>query len=241
MFVCFFVEILGQKDKEIETKNNKDHEMVAMDCNLSDMAYLKTKIANGLQTCNVHRASSKTKNINSGLNEQENKKEQSSVESENSVSEDDDDDDDDDGGGSNKNGSLDLEMDENGSGHEEPEESSVNGTIKMRGLPFKAKEQDIRDFFAPLRVINIRMMNNVKGKPTGCAFVDFSNKTDLQAALKRDHDCIEGRYIELFKDEGEKVPQRETEDKPWVKRLSAQGNDEQFESIAEVCRENFCN
>ena len=114
-------------------------------------------------------------------------------------------------------------------------ESSAFGTIKMRGLPFKAKEQHIRDFFAPLRIVDIRIIKNAKGKPTGCAFVDFGNEKDIKEALKRDRDCIEGRYIELFRDKGEQSLNQETDkEKPWMKKLAAQGGEEEFESIAEV-------
>lgn len=119
-----------------------------------------------------------------------------------------------------------------------PKESSVFGTIKMRGLPFKAKEQHIKDFFAPLRIVDIRIIKNAKGKPAGCAFVDFGNEKDIKEALKRDRDCIEGRYIELFRDKGEQSLNQEIDkEKPWMKKLAAQGGEEEFESIAEV-REN---
>lgn len=116
-----------------------------------------------------------------------------------------------------------------------PKKSSAFGTIKMRGLPFKAKEQHIEDFFAPLRIVDIRIIKNAKGKPTGCAFVDFGNKNDIKEALKRDRDCIEGRYIELFRDRGEQsINQEIDKEKPWMKKLGAQGGEEEFESIAEV-------
>ena len=112
--------------------------------------------------------------------------------------------------------------------------SAACGTIKMRGLPFKVKERHIKDFFAPLRILDIRMIKNNKGKPTGCAFVDFASENDITEALKRDRDCIEGRYIELFRDKEQQSNQKTAKEKPWMKKLAGQGDNEEFESIAEV-------
>ena len=57
---------------------------------------------------------------------------------------------------------------------------------------------------------------------------------EFKEALKRDRDCIEGRYIELFRDKEQESNQTSTKEKPWMKKLAGQGDDEEFESIAEV-------
>lgn len=205
---------------------------------MSDMDYLKSKIVSSKH---------KTLNIKKGKRSENNKRDDSENEEERSreslddesmdtsarnSDQDSSDDDDDD---NMEEGYDDGDNDDNNDTNDSPKESSVFGTIKMRGLPFKAKEQHIKNFFAPLRIVDVRIIKNVNGKPTGCAFVDFGNEKDIKEALKRDRDCIEGRYIELFRDKGEQSLNQGTDkEKPWMKKLAAQGGEEEFESIAEV-------
>ena len=148
------------------------------------------------------------------------------------INDDDDDDDDDD----INNGDDDDDDINAGDKRENSKESIKFGTIKMRGLPFKVKEKHIKDFFAPLRLLDIRMIENKEGKPTGCAFVDFGSENDIKEALKRDRDCIQGRYIELFKDKEKHSSQIVVKEKPWMKKLAGKEGEEEYESIAEVCR-----
>lgn len=239
-------------DKEKEAE-------IAKDSKLSDMDYLKSKVISTKQKMSKTRERKKSQNnkrSDSG-NEEETDRESDDEETvdnnrgkisrDNSDSEDannDDDDeeeDEDDGDDSDGASGKDDDDDVDDNGHKNldnrPQESTVFGTIKMRGLPFKAKEQHIKDFFAPLRILNIRIIKNAKGKPTGCAFVDFANAKDIKEALKRDRDCIEGRYIELFRDNEEQSLNQQTDkEKPWMKKFAAQEGDEEFESIAEVSK-----
>lgn len=117
-------------------------------------------------------------------------------------------------------------------------------TLKMRGLPFKIKDKHIIEFFSPIKVVNIRLVKNKKGQPSGIAFIDFKCKEDLEKALKRDKDYLEGRYIELFKDESKAWQQKEREkeeEKPWVKKLKESKNEgEEDESIGEVSMIIIC-
>lgn len=105
-------------------------------------------------------------------------------------------------------------------------------TIKMLGLPFRAKEEDVRVFFHPISVVAVRFTSDDKGRPTGRAYADFSSEADLKSALRRDRDCIGKRYIELFPDEGpqgSKPSEREEERlKPWEVKamLSSSAMDE---------------
>ncbi|XP_057294290.1 probable RNA-binding protein 19 isoform X2 [Hydractinia symbiolongicarpus] len=71
-------------------------------------------------------------------------------------------------------------------------------TLKMRGVPFTCSEKNVIDFFKPLKITDIRFQKNLKGKPTGYAFVDFESLKDAEKALKKDQNKIKGRYIELF-------------------------------------------
>lgn len=204
------------------------------------MDYLKSKVVSSKQKTVKTKKSqrSQTNKIDDSENEEERNRESlddepmdvSTRESDQDSSDSNDNNDDND-----EEGYDDGDDDNDNSTDESPKESSAFGTIKMRGLPFKAKEQHIKDFFAPLRIVDIRIIKNAKGKPSGCAFVDFGNEKDIKEALKRDRDCIEGRYIELFRDKGEQSLNQEIDkEKPWMKKLAAQGAEEEFESIAEV-------
>ena len=98
-------------------------------------------------------------------------------------------------------------------------------TVKMRGLPFEAGEEDIHTFFYPLKVAAVRMLYDPQDRPLGYAFVDFTSESDMKDALRRNRDCMGSRYIELFRDEGKKkeeyVERKKTALKPWeVKAMS---------------------
>jgi len=93
-------------------------------------------------------------------------------------------------------------------------------TLKMRGLPFSATEQDIKDFFHPINTKEIRLVQTAKGRPSGRAFVDFYNEKDLQQSLQHDKDYMKNRYIELSIDLGpvEREEGTDTEKRDLVKR-----------------------
>ena len=78
---------------------------------------------------------------------------------------------------------------------EDEEESSSKLTLKMRGLPFSATEQDVKDFFHPVSIKEIRLIQTAKGRPSGRAFVDFYNESDLKESLKHHKEYINNRYI----------------------------------------------
>ncbi|XP_026574436.1 probable RNA-binding protein 19 [Pseudonaja textilis] len=74
-------------------------------------------------------------------------------------------------------------------------------TVKMRGAPFNVTEQNVKEFFVPLRPLAIRIARNAHGNKTGYVFVDFNTEEEQQKALKRDREYMGGRYIELFPEE----------------------------------------
>jgi len=237
----------GTEDTKNSEEVDEEEIKIAKDSKLSDMDYLKSKVVSSKQKTVKTKRSKRSQNneIDDSENEEERTKE--SLDNEpmdtNQRESDQDSSDNNDGDdleeGDDDGGKAGGDVDDNVNNTDDsPKESSVFGTIKMRGLPFKAKEQHIKDFFAPLRIVDIRIIKNAQGKPAGCAFVDFGNEKDIKEALKRDRDCIEGRYIELFRDKGEQSLNQEIDkEKPWKKKLAAQGGEEEFESIAEV-REN---
>lgn len=114
-------------------------------------------------------------------------------------------------------------------------------TVKMLGLPFNAKEKDIRSFFHPLKVVAIRLTQDPQGRPSGRGYADFQSEKDLREALKRNKDCIRHRYIELFRDDAsfrEKNVMQGDDGrtlKPWELKASLV-DDSEVESVMESGR-----
>ena len=116
-------------------------------------------------------------------------------------------------------------------GGEQSEEHTRSHTVKMLGLPFSVRPNDIHEFFHPLKVLDIRWTKDKKGRPSGRAYVDFASERDVVEALRHDGDYIKDRYIELFRDEGPSSevktqcdPKPEPQLKPWeVKLLQQEG------------------
>ena len=60
--------------------------------------------------------------------------------------------------------------------------SSTGHTVHMRGLPFAAKESDVKQFFMPLNPVNV-WMEYSGGSFSGQVDVDFASHEDAQAAM----------------------------------------------------------
>lgn len=56
----------------------------------------------------------------------------------------------------------------------------------MRGLPYAAKEADIKQFFMPLNPVEIKIKWRPDGNNSGVAEVDFATHSDAQAAMSKD-------------------------------------------------------
>lgn len=83
-----------------------------------------------------------------------------------------------------------------GSQYPEPEET--RHLVHMRGLPFRATEQDIFDFFRPLRPVRIELLSDRMGRPSGEANVEFFTHDEATKAMAKDKANMDNRYIELF-------------------------------------------
>ena len=228
----------SQNDNDKTEEENEEENKNARNSKLSDMDYLRSKVVSSSRKPHKKKRSRKdcdtdNDSIN-GESSDEGSVDVATKESDNDDDDNDEDDDDDDDG-DDVNDDDDINDGDKGGNSKE---SIKFGTIKMRGLPFKVKEKHIKDFFAPLRLLDIRMIENKEGKPTGCAFVDFGSENDIKEALKRDRDCIQGRYIELFRDKEKHSSQIVVKEKPWMKKLAGKEGEEEYESIAEVC---ICN
>ncbi|XP_020893887.1 heterogeneous nuclear ribonucleoprotein F isoform X2 [Exaiptasia diaphana] len=75
--------------------------------------------------------------------------------------------------------------------------SSTGHTVCMRGLPFAARENDIKQFFMPLNPVDIKIKWGSDGRCSGVAEVDFATHSDAQAAMLKDRQSMGHRYIEL--------------------------------------------
>uniref|UniRef100_A0A1B6ITZ8 RRM domain-containing protein n=2 Tax=Homalodisca liturata TaxID=320908 RepID=A0A1B6ITZ8_9HEMI len=76
-----------------------------------------------------------------------------------------------------------------------------DGCVRLRGLPFKCLEEDIAYFFRGFEIVpyGITIVTDSNGRPTGDAFVQFSNKEFADKALKKDKKKLFHRYIEVFR------------------------------------------
>ncbi len=71
--------------------------------------------------------------------------------------------------------------------------------VKMRGLPFRATEQDICEWFSSVcDPIDVFIRFNQEGRPSGEAEVTFATEGEAKRALSKNKQNMQNRYIELF-------------------------------------------
>jgi len=84
----------------------------------------------------------------------------------------------------------------------EAEASGVKSFIlRMRGVPFQATEEDIKQFFLPLTCVENGILIPRKrgsGYATGEAFAQFVSAKDMEKAMLKHKEEIMGRFIELY-------------------------------------------
>ncbi|KAG1675093.1 Heterogeneous nuclear ribonucleoprotein H2 [Nymphon striatum] len=73
-----------------------------------------------------------------------------------------------------------------------------NHMVHMRGLPFRATEQDVADFFSPIPIADIFVKYGTDGRASGKADVVFYNHQDAVKAMTKDKQNMQHRYVELF-------------------------------------------
>ncbi|VDO39722.1 unnamed protein product [Haemonchus placei] len=86
---------------------------------------------------------------------------------------------------------------------EESSKDSVDGKklpqtnyVRLRGLPYSAKESDIREFFEGIEVTTITMSSSHNGRPSGECYCELPSNKDALKALDLHRKEMEGRYIE---------------------------------------------
>lgn len=71
-----------------------------------------------------------------------------------------------------------------GSGH--PDAGLGRHLVHMRGLPYRATEHDVHEFFKPLRPIRVQMLIDNIGRPSGEANVEFASHDEAAKAMNKD-------------------------------------------------------
>ncbi|XP_020138512.2 putative RNA-binding protein 19 [Microcebus murinus] len=115
-------------------------------------------------------------------------------------------------------------------------EPTTPHTVKLRGAPFNVTEKNVMEFLAPLKPVAIRIVRNAHGNKTGYIFVDFSSEEEVKKALKCNREYMGGRYIEVFREKSAPTAQGAPKNsaKPWQGRTL--GEDEEEEDLADSGR-----
>ncbi|KAF4528765.1 hypothetical protein B566_EDAN016952 [Ephemera danica] len=66
-------------------------------------------------------------------------------------------------------------------------------TIKIRGLPFKAKKKDVKQFFLPVKAKSVRLCRQVKG----IAYVGFNTEKEMKQSLNKNKSFLAGRQLSV--------------------------------------------
>ncbi|KTF92765.1 hypothetical protein cypCar_00020767 [Cyprinus carpio] len=77
-------------------------------------------------------------------------------------------------------------------------QSTTGHCVHMRGLPYRASEPDIYNFFSPLNPVRVHIEIGPDGRVTGEADVEFATHEDAVAAMSKDKANMQHRYVELF-------------------------------------------
>ena len=67
--------------------------------------------------------------------------------------------------------------------------SSTGHTVHMQGLHFTVKENDVKQFFMPIKPVSIRMEYS-EGLFSGQVNVDFASHEDAQAAMLKNEQSM---------------------------------------------------
>jgi RNA recognition motif-containing protein len=70
--------------------------------------------------------------------------------------------------------------------------------IHMRGLPFVSDEVDIREFFSPLKPLEVEITYDDRRRHAGEANVFFTTIEEIDEAMKKHKEMMGSRWIELF-------------------------------------------
>lgn len=70
--------------------------------------------------------------------------------------------------------------------------------LKMSGLPFRATEQEMKEFFLPeAKCKDVKVILNKDGRPSGDAIARFDSKEEMEAAMVKDREHLGSRFVIL--------------------------------------------
>lgn len=76
--------------------------------------------------------------------------------------------------------------------------------IRMKGLPFRASEQEMRDFFLPdAECASVRIIFNREGRPSGDAIAEFESEEEAEKAMKKNREHLGSRFVILSREYGD--------------------------------------
>uniref|UniRef100_A0A0N5AJ77 RRM domain-containing protein n=1 Tax=Syphacia muris TaxID=451379 RepID=A0A0N5AJ77_9BILA len=70
--------------------------------------------------------------------------------------------------------------------------------VRLRGLPFSAKEDDVRNFLEGLEVLSVTFTLTTMGRASGECYVELVDVESVDESRKFDKKEMSGRYIEVF-------------------------------------------
>jgi len=83
-------------------------------------------------------------------------------------------------------------------------ETSGNGFVRIRGLPYSSEENDVVKFFQGFNVEEVVFGKEPgnEGRPTGEGFVRFNTSDEADRAMELNGQHMGSRYLEIFKSDG---------------------------------------
>ena len=93
--------------------------------------------------------------------------------------------------------------------------------VHLRGMPYDCGENEVQQFFGPLKVNNVQILYNNNGRHTGEADAYFTTIADAQEAMKKHKEKYSNPAqlrFDFGDDEGE-LRQLESNKRYWAKRL----------------------
>ena len=107
--------------------------------------------------------------------------------------------------------------------------------IKLKGCPVQAKQQQIEEFFYPLKPSKIKFVRSKFGKKSGIVIVNFLSKNDHKEALNRNGDYIQNNRIDLKKYSKDdcKISSEDSNKNKWISRMVKNHENCEVEDISE--------
>ncbi|KAM3724767.1 Heterogeneous nuclear ribonucleoprotein [Dirofilaria immitis] len=85
------------------------------------------------------------------------------------------------------------------------QDTPYNFVVRLRGIPFSATNEDVKEFFSGLEVADVVIDKELGGRPSGEAFVRFASKQHAEMALERNRNNMGSRYVEVFRSSGDEL------------------------------------